>query len=117
MDRNLLAGTLDLLILEVVAEAPKSRSYGYEITQSVLHQSDGEITLSEGSLYPALHRMERAKWLKAEWVQAGGRRRKYYKLTAAGGKALLAKRQSWAGFVKAVGGVIKPADPKTAEDA
>ena len=115
MDRNLLAGTLDLLVLEVVAAAPKSRSYGYEITQSVLDQSGGQITLSEGSLYPALHRMEREKWLKAEWQQIGGRRRKYYRLTAAGRKALVAKRSTWAGFVSAVSGVIQPADPRSGE--
>lgn len=109
MDRNLLKGTLDLLILEAVAAAPKSTSYGYAISQDVLAGSGDEITLSEGSLYPALHRMEQAGWLTAEWGEAGGRRRKYYRLTAAGRKALQTKRNGWAKFAKAIGGVVKPA--------
>ena len=110
MDRHLLAGTLDLLILEAVASAAGSKSYGYEITQTVLEGTDRQVTLSEGSLYPALHRMEREGWLKAEWQQAGGRRRKYYKLTAAGSKTLAAKRAGWSSFVAALGGLVKPAE-------
>ena len=107
-DKNLLKGTLDLLVLEAVAAAPRQRSYGYEITQLVLHGTGEAIAVSEGSLYPALHRMERDGWLKADWGEAAGRRRKYYKLTAAGRKALAAKRSGWKAFTQAVGGLVQP---------
>lgn len=95
MDPKLLAGTLDLLILESLVEG---RSYGYAIAQHVRRISEERILLKEGSLYPALHKLERAGALKADWGEEGGRRRKYYRLTAAGKKALQAKRSMWANF-------------------
>ncbi len=104
MDPRLFAGTLDLLILEVVSRAP---SYGYEISQQVLDRSKGEFELKEGSLYPALHRLERAKMLSTYWIEAdSGRRRKYYKLTAPGARELARKREEWDKFTGAVKGVL-----------
>jgi transcriptional regulator len=103
MDPRLLTGTLDLLILEVCGDGP---TYGYEITQTVLGRSDGRFELKEGSLYPALHRLERQTLLEASWSEHGGRRRKYYRLTAAGRKALQARRNEWLAFSGAVNGVL-----------
>ena len=90
-----LRGTLDLLLLELLAEGP---SYGYEITQTVLARSAGYFAMKEGSLYPALHRLERRRWVRPVWREVDGRRRKYYELTAAGRKAHEAKRRAWSQF-------------------
>ena len=104
MDPRLLTGTVDLLILDVLA---RGDSYGYQIAQTVLAASDDRFELKEGSLYPALHRLERQKWLKAHWRETDeGRRRKYYKLTPKGLAALEAKREEWSQFSQAVNSVL-----------
>lgn len=103
MDTRLLTGAVEMLTLEVVSHGP---SYGYEITQTVLARSAGQFELKEGSLYPALHRLERQKLLDSYWTEADGRRRKYYKLTTAGRKALAARRDEWRAFSTAVNGVL-----------
>ncbi|MEZ6055694.1 MAG: PadR family transcriptional regulator [Planctomycetaceae bacterium] len=103
MDSKLLAGMLDMLILEVVSGGD---SYGYAISQTVLARSAGVFELKEGSLYPALHRLERQKLLTATWSEHEGRRRKYYKLTSAGKKSLAASKDEWREFSTAVNGVI-----------
>src|SRR5262249_16508552 len=104
MDSRMLWGTVDMLIMEICSFAP---AYGYQITQTVLEQSSGYFELKEGSLYPALHRLERQKLLEAYWVETPeGRPRKYYKLTAAGKKALAARRNDWNAFVAGVQGVL-----------
>src|SRR5688572_5831341 len=108
MDANLLHGTMDMLILEILSRAP---SYGYDISQTVMSRSEGYFELKEGSLYPALHRLERQKLLSAFWVNTEeGRRRKYYKLTAAGQKTLAKKRETWTQFTTSVNGVLGPAN-------
>ena len=105
MESRLLWGTVDMLILDVVSREP---TYGYQITQTVLNQSKGYFELKEGSLYPALHRLERQRLLSAYWGQsAEGRRRKYYKLTAAGQRALESKRAEWTQFAAGVNGVLR----------
>jgi transcriptional regulator len=104
MDSRLLWGTLDLLILEVISRGP---SYGYQLAQTVLSESKGQFELKEGSLYPALHRLERGRLLASYWVDADeGRRRKFYKLTPAGLRALQEKRDEWRRFAEGVGGVL-----------
>lgn len=104
MDTKLVWGTLDTLILHVVAGGD---SYGYAISQAVTERSGGYFDLKEGSLYPALHRLERQKLLKATWGESSeGRRRKYYKLTPAGRRELDKRRDEWARFSKAVHGVL-----------
>jgi transcriptional regulator len=103
MDTKLLTGTVEMLILEVVSQGP---SYGYEITQTVLSRSNGHFELKDGSLYPALHRLERQKLLDAYWLEHDGRRRKYYRLTASGRKALAARRNEWRSFAAGVNGVL-----------
>ena len=104
MDTKLLPGTVDLMILQIVS--PEA-TYGYEITQRVLTESRGYFELKEGSLYPALHRLERSGMLESHWVEtASKRRRKYYRITPAGKKALAAKREEWRRFSLGVNGVL-----------
>ena len=104
MDSRLLWGTVDMLILDVIS---RQSTYGYLIAQTVMDQSRGYFDLKEGSLYPALHRLERQKLLSSYWVESEeGRRRKYYKLTAAGHKALAARREEWRQFSAGVQGVL-----------
>ena len=104
MDTRLLTGTVDMIILHVVLPAP---TYGYEITQAVLQRSQGTLNLKEGSLYPALHRLERAGLLESYWEEPeAGRRRKYYRITAAGARTLEAKRSEWEAFAVGVNGVL-----------
>ena len=103
MDSRLLWGTVEMLILEVIA--PGS-TYGYEIVQTVTSRSQGYFELKEGSLYPALHRMERQKLLSSFWQEADGRRRKYYRITPAGRKVLASKKEQWTQFAAGVNGVL-----------
>ncbi len=104
MDSKLMAGTVEMLILEVVSQGS---SYGYAIVQSVTASSRGDVDLKEGSLYPALHRMERRELLSSSWRETEeGRRRKYYKITPAGLRMLEKKKQEWFSFTGAVGGVL-----------
>jgi PadR family transcriptional regulator, regulatory protein PadR len=103
MDSRLLWGTVEMLILEVISQGS---TYGYEIAQTVASRSRGYFDLKEGSLYPALHRLEGQRLLSSFWQEAEGRRRKYYRLTAAGRKTLEAKRDEWLEFVAGVRGVL-----------
>ena len=104
MDPKLLSGTVDMLILQVVL--PEA-TYGYRITQDVLKRSEGYVQLKEGSLYPALHRLEREGLLEANWDQAEtGRRRKYYRITATGKKALEERKAEWEQFSVGVNSIL-----------
>ncbi len=103
MNPQLFAGTLEMLILELVSEGP---SYGYEITQQVTNRSSNEFELKEGSLYPALHKMQRKKLLKSFWREVDGRRRKYYELTVQGQKVLNEKREEWKQFSSAIDRIL-----------
>ncbi|SFH60568.1 PadR family transcriptional regulator [Planctomicrobium piriforme] len=103
MDIKLLNGTVEMMMLESISHGP---TYGYEIVQTVLSRSNGQFELKEGSLYPALHRLERQELLESYWAEQDGRRRKYYKLTAAGKKALAARRKEWQAFSHGVNGVL-----------
>jgi PadR family transcriptional regulator, regulatory protein PadR len=107
MDSRLLSGAVDTLLLEVISEGS---TYGYEIAQTMLARSQGYFTITEGSLYPALHRLERRKYLESFWKDADGRQRKYYKLTAAGRGALLTKKKEWRQFVAGAQGILGGAD-------
>lgn len=106
MDSRLLWGTVEMLVLEVASNGP---TYGYEIAQTVCSRSRGYFELKEGSLYPALHRLERQKLLASFWREVDGRRRKYYRLTTAGAEALAARKQEWRSFSTGVQGVLGPA--------
>ena len=104
MDSRLLTGAVDMLIMDVPA---RGDSYGYQIAQTVLSQSREYFQLKEGSLYPALHRLERQALLRAYWIDTDeGRRRKYYRLTPKGRKALQERRDEWKRFAAGVNGVL-----------
>lgn len=93
-------GTLDMLILQVLSLEP---AHGYGIAQRLDQISKSVIHLNQGSLYPALHRLEQKKWLKAEWKESEtGREAKFYALTLAGRKQLALEKDSWARLTGAV---------------
>lgn len=103
MDSRLLSGTLEMLVLEVISSGP---TYGYQIAQTVGERSHGVFEMKEGSLYPALHRLEQQQFVSSYWTEIEGRRRKYYKLTRSGQAALSAKRAEWQQFSDGVRGVL-----------
>jgi len=98
-----LKGHLDSLILAVVADAP---SHGYAIIEELKGRSGGVFTLPEGTVYPALHRLERSGLLESEWSPEGGRKRRIYRLTRRGRKQLEAKKNDWHEFAQAVEAVL-----------
>ena len=101
--RERLKGNLDLLVLEVLAERP---AHGYDVITSLRNRSDGLFDLPEGTVYPALHRLERAGLLRSRWTSDAARRRRVYALTAAGRTALVAEREQWSRFVAGVGAIL-----------
>jgi transcriptional regulator len=105
---DLVQGTLDLLILRTVAEQPR---HGWAIAKRI-HQTSGEVLqVTQGSLYPALHRLEQQGWLKASWVQSEhGREAKVYALTAAGRKQLTRELDSWERLSSAIHLVLRNAE-------
>ena len=103
-DPELVRGTLETILLETIARGPM---YGYQACKAINAKTDGYFDLREGSLYPALHRLERDGLLKAHWEKTDtGRRRKYYQITEAGATALAAKRERWRHFAIAVERVL-----------
>lgn len=93
-------GTLDMLILQVLA---LEAAHGYAIAQRVQQISRQAVRINQGSLYPALHRLEQKRWLKAEWRQSEtGREAKFYTLTAAGRRQLAREKESWERLTAAV---------------
>jgi PadR family transcriptional regulator, regulatory protein PadR len=105
MDSSLLRGSMDLILLAILEDEPK---YGLEIIGEAKIRTDGYFEFKEGSLYPALHRLEKAKLLKAEFAPSdtGGPRRRYYRLTDKGLKELAAKRKSFETFDGAVRAIL-----------
>ncbi len=103
-DPNLLRAALDPILLEVIAAG---HTYGYEIAQSIRTRSQGAVLPQEGTLYPALHRLERRGLLRAQWqMSPEGRRRKHYALTAAGRRRLAALRVEWSSFTETVNRIL-----------
>jgi len=102
---DLLQGTLDLLIMRTIALEPL---HGWAIAQRIQQISDELLRVQQGSLYPALHRLEHQGWIEAEWkVSELGRRAKYYNLTAPGRRQLAAEAREWARMSHAIGRVMK----------
>ena len=102
---DLLQGTLDLLILKVVALEP---SHGYAIAQRIRRMSQEALQIQQGSHYPALHRLENRGWLRAEWRETEtGREAKYYSLTAAGRKQLKEEEAGWERLTSAIGLILR----------
>ena len=86
-------GTLDMLILQILSLAP---AHGYGIAQRLQQMSKSVVQVNQGSLYPALHRLEQKGWLKAEWKESEtGRDARFYRLTSAGRKQLAVEKNSW----------------------
>ena len=93
-------GTLDMLILQILSLEP---AHGYGIAQRLQQISRERVQVNQGSLYPALHRLEQKRWLKAEWRESEtGREAKFYALTSAGRKQLAAEKASWNELTNAV---------------
>lgn len=102
---DILQGTLTLLVLKTLAT--NKRMHGYAITTHVQRVSDDLLRVEEGSLYPALHRMQQQGWLKSEWgVTEKNREARFYSLTALGRKQLALEEESWARFTEGVGRVL-----------
>jgi transcriptional regulator len=103
-----LQGSLDLLVLKILSRRP--RLHGYAIMSAIEDISEEVLRAEEGSLYPALHRMEDAGWVRAEWItKDNGRRARLYALTAAGKKQLAAKESRWQVVTAAVNRVLRMA--------
>jgi transcriptional regulator len=101
-----LLGTLDLLVLKALHQL--GSMHGYGIVLHIQRVSDDVLRVEEGSLYPALHRIEQAGWIAAEWrTTENNRRARYYRLTAAGRRQLMREEQKWAELVRGVGAVLR----------
>ncbi|GAA3640130.1 helix-turn-helix transcriptional regulator [Microlunatus ginsengisoli] len=100
----MLKGHLDMLILSVLARRPR---HGYAIIEDLRATSRDALDLPEGTLYPALHRLERAGLVAGTWSEASGRRRKSYALTPLGMTTLTEERRTWTRFSAAVGAVLE----------
>jgi transcriptional regulator len=98
-----LKGHLDSLILAVVSAGP---AHGYAIIEELKRRSGGTFSLPEGTVYPALHRLERAGLLESGWSTGSGRRRRVYKLTRRGRRQLEARRSEWRDFARAMDAVL-----------
>jgi len=103
-----LQGSLDLLVLKILSRRP--RLHGYAIMSAIQDMSSDVLRVEEGSLYPALHRMEEAGWIRAQWITKDtGRRARLYELTAAGKKQLAAEASRWQAVTTAVNRVLRMA--------
>jgi PadR family transcriptional regulator, regulatory protein PadR len=101
---ELLQGTLDLLVLQTLQWGPQ---HGYGVAQAIRANSSDVLQVDTGSLYPALHRLERRKWIAAAWkVSENKQRTRVYRLTAAGRRQLVSERSRWAQLVEAMGGIL-----------
>jgi PadR family transcriptional regulator PadR len=103
-----LQGSLDLLVLTILARRPKLHGYAL---MTAIKETSGEVLIAEeGSLYPALHRMEEAGWIRADWVvKESGKRARIYQLTAAGKKQLAAEENRWKTVSAAINRVLREA--------
>ncbi|HUP24069.1 MAG TPA: PadR family transcriptional regulator [Thermoanaerobaculia bacterium] len=104
---ELKKGSIDLLVLSLLEER---ESHGYELGKAIEARSGGRLVFRISSLYPVLSRLEERRWIRGRWVEkAGTRRRRYYQLTASGGRALQRERATWQAYVAAVDEVLEPA--------
>ena|ERR671936_748464 len=106
MRAETLKGHLDGILLAVLEPGPL---HGYAIMEALRVRSAGQVDLPTGTVYPALHRLERAGLVGANWSQAGGRRRRVYQLTPAGRSALDTERSTWRDFSAVVSALLQPA--------
>jgi PadR family transcriptional regulator PadR len=102
----LLQGTLDMLVLQALRRGPQ---HGYGIAQAIRAGSNDILQIETGSLYPALHRLERQCWIRAEWkTSEHNQRAKYYRLTAAGKKQLSNEHSRWTQMTRAIAALMSP---------
>lgn len=106
---ELMQGTLDMLILRTLVLGP---AHGHEIAKHIHRTTDDVLQVEHGSLYPALHRLERKGWVTAKWEMPKDRKRefKYYRLTPAGKRQLAAEQSKWRLLVASIGRVMEPAE-------
>lgn len=104
MSRQALKGNLDLLVLAVLSDGPK---HGYAVIEALRQRSNDVFDLPEGTVYPALHRLEESGFLSSEWSVINGRRRRTYQLTDDGQAALGDELEAWEQFTEAVANVVK----------
>lgn len=105
---ELLQGTLDMLILRTLQWGPQ---HGHGIGQAIRARSEESLQIEHGSLYPALHRLEKEGWLASEWKQSeANRRAKYYRLTPAGKRQLSKEQSKWDAVVETIARVMRPAE-------
>ena len=101
----LLQGTLDVLVLKALASGPR---HGYWVAEWIRSTTDDALTIEDGALYTALHRMEKRKWLESEWgLSENNRRAKFYQLTAAGRQQLRQETRDWTAYAEAVFKVLR----------
>jgi PadR family transcriptional regulator, regulatory protein PadR len=104
---EILQGTLDMLILRALQWGPQ---HGHGIGEALRARSENALQIEHGSLYPALHRLEKEGWLASEWKQSeANRRAKYYRLTAAGKRQLTKEQSNWDEIVRTVARIMSPA--------
>ena len=103
MERERLKGNLDLLLLSVLSAGP---AHGYAVITTLRQRSEGTFSLPEGTIYPALHRLENAGLLASDWAEGDGRRRRVYALTPQGAAALAAEQSEWRRFAAGVHAVL-----------
>ncbi|HZQ64463.1 MAG TPA: PadR family transcriptional regulator [Gaiellaceae bacterium] len=103
MKPDVLKGHLDALVLAALEAEP---AHGYAIIQRLRRRSDEVFVLPEGTVYPALHRLERDGLVKSRWTEASGRRRRVYRITRSGREALAVRRLEWKTFARAVEAVL-----------
>ncbi len=107
--RDLLQGTLDLLILQTLVPGP---AHGHTIAHVIEHRSDDFLQVEHGSLYPALHRLEDRGWIASFWgTSENNRKARYYRLTAPGRKQLAQETSRWEQMVAAINRVLRPSEP------
>jgi PadR family transcriptional regulator PadR len=103
-DRELKKGNAELMILALLEHQAR---HGYEIGKLIAERSEGVVRFHVASLYPLLYRLERRGWVRGEWEPAGGRRRRFYRLTASGRKTLADQRVRWRLFSRAVNRIVE----------
>ena len=109
---NVLRGSLDLLILKALSWAPR---HGYAVAEWIEHATDATFLIEEGTLYPALHRLERKGWVDTEWgISENNRKAKYYRLTAAGRAQLRTDAPLWHRYAEAIARALRATSPEVA---
>ncbi|MEX0750040.1 MAG: helix-turn-helix transcriptional regulator [Dehalococcoidia bacterium] len=104
MNPDMLKGNLEMMLLAVVARAP---AHGYAVIEDLRRQSGGAFDLPEGTVYPALHRLEKQGLLESRWSTAAARKRRLYEITMKGAAELRGRERQWSAFSRAVRSVMK----------